>query len=38
MRFFDLGALSEKAEAFHRATGDYTDYHADYLALPMSEM
>ena len=34
----DLGALSEKAEAFHRATGDYTDYHADYLALPMSEM
>ena len=34
----DLGALSEKAEAFHRATGDYADYHADYLALPMSEM
>lgn len=34
----DLGALSEKVEAFHRATGDYTDYHADYLALPMSEM
>lgn len=34
----DLGALSEKVEAFHRATGDYTDYHADYLALPMSDM
>ena len=34
----DLGALSEKVEAFHRATGDYTDYHADCLALPMSEM
>ena len=34
----DLGALAEKAEAFHRATGEYADYHADYLALPMSEM
>ena len=34
----DLGALVEKAEAFHRATGDYADYHADYQALTMSEM
>lgn len=34
----DLGALTEKAEAFHRSTGDYTDYHADCLALPMSGM
>ena len=34
----DLGALSEKVEAFHHAAGDYTDYHADYLSLPMSEM
>ena len=34
----DRGALSEKAEAFHRVTGDYTDYQADYQALPMSEM
>lgn len=33
-----LDVLSEKAEAFHRATGGYSNYQADCVALPMSEM
>ena len=34
----DLGKLSRKAEAFHQATGTYSDYRAEYLALPMADM
>lgn len=34
----DLGCLAEKAESFHRATGVYMDYRADYRALSMSDM
>lgn len=34
----DLGGLAEKAESFHRATGVYMDYRADYRALSMADM
>ena len=33
-----LDTLSEKADAFHRATGGYSNYQVDYDVLPMSEM